>query len=204
MKTTWYGGSYKHRYTGGHGQAAGSGYHKPFGQSRYRYSGGHGYSHRWPWLYAGAAAPVPTPSPIVAWAQSCLGQLLGPGVPQSGFIDVGTRQAIQQFQVQQQLPPTGVLDSNTVNALQVACGSQPLAPDGGFDSAAPAGPASPPPPPGEDGESEEEAASIVSALQSGMVKFNQGADIQEAVRRGRVWVRQGDRIILLGVPSFNR
>jgi hypothetical protein len=64
---------------------------------------------------------------MVAWAQACLAQLIGPWVPQDGIIGPGTRQAIAQFQGQQQLPPTGVLDDTTLEALQAACGGRPEA-----------------------------------------------------------------------------
>jgi len=68
---------------------------------------------------------------MVAWAQACLAQLIGPWVPQDGIIGPGTRQAIAQFQGQQQLPPTGVLDDTTLEALQAACGGAPEAPPAG-------------------------------------------------------------------------
>jgi peptidoglycan hydrolase-like protein with peptidoglycan-binding domain len=57
----------------------------------------------------------------VSWAQSCLGNLLGPWVPQDGFLGPTTQQAVQQFQMQQSLPPTGILDDSTLGALQAAC-----------------------------------------------------------------------------------
>jgi len=61
--------------------------------------------------------------PKIYWAQSCLAEALGSNVPQNGILDPGTRQAIQQFQSQQQLPPTGFLDDATIGALQAACNS---------------------------------------------------------------------------------
>ena len=60
----------------------------------------------------------------IAWAQSCLTQVLGPWVVQDGVFGPATQGALRTFQEQQQLPPTGLLDENTVNALQAACGSQ--------------------------------------------------------------------------------
>jgi outer membrane protein OmpA-like peptidoglycan-associated protein len=75
----------------------------------------------------------------VAWAQGCLAQLLGSGVPQDGIMGPDTRQAVMQFQMQQQLPSTGILDDNTVQALQAACSGQQAAPNSG-------GMVSPPPP----------------------------------------------------------
>jgi outer membrane protein OmpA-like peptidoglycan-associated protein len=87
-----------------------------------------------------------TPSPTVAWAQGCLAQLLGSEVPQDGIMGPDTRQAVMQFQMQQQLPPTGMLDDNTVQALQAACSGQQAAPDSGRMVSAPP-PAPPQPPP---------------------------------------------------------
>jgi hypothetical protein len=87
-----------------------------------------GYRRRWPWLhrrwswlYQGMPQDGLASSPMVTWAQGCLAQLLGPGVPQDGIMGPGTQQAIQQFQMQQQLPVTGMLDDDTVRALQAAC-----------------------------------------------------------------------------------
>ena len=74
-----------------------------------------------PW---GFGLGFPEGGPQVAWAQSCLAQVLGPWVVQDGIMGPATQGAIRTFQEQQQLPPTGVLDGNTVNALQTACGSQ--------------------------------------------------------------------------------
>ena len=62
--------------------------------------------------------------PQVAWAQSCLAQVLGPWVVQDGIMGPATQGAIRTFQQQQQLAATGFLDGPTVNALQAACGSQ--------------------------------------------------------------------------------
>jgi peptidoglycan hydrolase-like protein with peptidoglycan-binding domain len=87
---------------------------------------------------------APVPSQWILWVQSCLAQLVGPWVPQTGTIGPETRQAIQSFQTQRQLPATGLLDNDTVNALQTACRSSAAAgpPSTGT---VPAGP--PPPPP---------------------------------------------------------
>jgi outer membrane protein OmpA-like peptidoglycan-associated protein len=56
----------------------------------------------------------------------------------------GTRQAIQQFQMQQQLPSTGMLDDITVSTLQAACSGQQAAQDGA--GAFPPAPPAPQPP----------------------------------------------------------
>jgi outer membrane protein OmpA-like peptidoglycan-associated protein len=93
---------------------------RPRGRSSRR--GGRG--RRWPWLHHGGSGGGAIPSPLVTWAQGCLAQLIGPQVPQDGLMGPGTQQAIQQFQMQQQLPPTGILDSNTISALQAACSGQ--------------------------------------------------------------------------------
>jgi hypothetical protein len=69
-------------------------------------------------------------STTVNWAQSCLAQVLGHDVPQDGVIGLLTRQAIQEFQSQQQIPITGWLDGNTVEALRAACGEQEAFADG--------------------------------------------------------------------------
>ena len=82
-----------------------------------------GYGRRWPWFYRSIWRDGLV-SPTVAWAQTCLAQLLGPRVPQDGIMGPGTREAIEQFQMQQQLPPTGILDDNTVGALQAVCSAQ--------------------------------------------------------------------------------
>jgi Putative peptidoglycan binding domain len=83
---------------------------------------GRGWHHgggRWRWLGGGEQEPMA--ASVLPWAQSCLAQLFGPGVVQDM---ASTRQAIQQFQTQQQLPVTGDLDGNTVSALQAACSAQ--------------------------------------------------------------------------------
>ena len=58
----------------------------------------------------------------IAWAQSCLAQLLGGWVIQDGHMGPNTAQALRTFQEQRQLPVTGVLDEPTANALHDACG----------------------------------------------------------------------------------
>jgi hypothetical protein len=82
------------------------------------------YGRRWPWLRRDGLAGDFVPDRTVSWAQGCLAQLLGPGVPQDGILGPATAQAIAQFQMQQQLPPTGQLDTTTSNALMAACGAQ--------------------------------------------------------------------------------
>jgi peptidoglycan hydrolase-like protein with peptidoglycan-binding domain len=80
------------------------------------------------------SAPQPGMAPQwIAWAQSCLAQAVGPGVPHNGVMGRATRHAIRKFQKQQQLPVTGMLDASTINALQAACSGQagaPAAPQG--------------------------------------------------------------------------
>jgi len=134
---------------------------------------GHGPASRWPWLHADSQADA-----LLPWAQSCLAQLFGPGVVQDGVLGPSTRQAIQQFQMQHQLPVTGMLDENTVAALQAACSGQAA----GQDAGAPASPATPAPT-GETGESE--------------FQF-EAAEPEESRRTGR-WVRRNGNIVLLGV-----
>jgi Putative peptidoglycan binding domain len=100
------------------------------------------YWQRWPWLQgASGFAPTPivsgsAPSPIeapaadpqiVAWAQTCLAQVVGPWVPQDGSLGGTTQRAIQIFQTQMNLPPSGALDDNTLIALQQACQAQAAA-----------------------------------------------------------------------------
>jgi Putative peptidoglycan binding domain len=120
-----------------------------FGRSRFGLHGHHfrprgrrlaRFGRRRRWFRARRAAPMP--SPLISWAQGCLAQLLGTEVPQDGLMGPETRQAIQQFQTQQQSPPTGILDNDTVSALQAACSGQQAAQD---TAAQP--PPSPPPPP---------------------------------------------------------
>jgi peptidoglycan hydrolase-like protein with peptidoglycan-binding domain len=116
------------------------GFHGAGGFGR-RWGWGRHWGRRWPFL-----GGVPTTSPLVPWAQSCLAQLFGQGVSQDGIMGPSTRQAIAQFQQQQQLPVTGRLDPNTVSALQAACSGQQ--PQGG------AGPAAAAQPSGAGGQSE--------------------------------------------------
>jgi hypothetical protein len=182
-------------------------------QKKHRHHRGrYGYGRRWPWLYGGAPVTGPISSSMVAWAQSCLGQLLGSSVPQDGILGPNTRQAIVQFQSQQQLPTTGVLDSNTVNALQAACSAQPAPPaerPGLAAGGAPPGPPALPPPPDQGGESEHEA-SIKDAVKTNVPSpffIGAGRGTIASVRApsiapGGRWFRQGDRIILTGVPPF--
>ena len=81
--------------------------------------------------------PQPVQEPqTVAWAQTCLAQLVGPWVPQDGNLGPATQRAIQMFQTQTQLPPSGSLDDNTLIALQQACQAAAAA----ASSAAPSGP----------------------------------------------------------------
>jgi len=132
--------------------------------------GGRTLGRRWSWIGADTSA-----SPIISWAQSCLAQVVGPWVQQDGRMGPSTRQAIQQFQTQQQLPASGVLDPNTVSALQAACsGQQPGGDQGG-------GPPPPPPATGEIGESEFEFES------------------EDAPRQTGRWIRRQGKIVLLGV-----
>jgi Putative peptidoglycan binding domain/Lysine-specific metallo-endopeptidase len=101
-----------------------------FGGPRYHWGWGDGYRRdygrrwRWPWLYRGISRYGLIPSPMVTWAQACLAQLFGPWVPQDGVQGPGTRQAIEQFQMQQHLPATGMLDDDTAGALQAICSGQ--------------------------------------------------------------------------------
>src|SRR5450755_1731592 len=107
---------------------------------------------RWGWLgQAGSNAP-PLSSDWVAWAQACLGRVVGPWVPQDGVMGPETVRAIQMFQTQQQLTVTGLLDGGTISALQAAC-SAPAAGPPPPPVSLPVGPppplAGPPPPPAE-------------------------------------------------------
>jgi len=123
-----------------------------YGYAGYRYAGTpqiySAWARRQPWLYgrgyagyapqpsayepqapasaAPGAGPAPQPAGAqwVSWAQSCLAQVVGPWVPQTGRIGRQTRRAIRLFQMKQQLPATGLLDTATVNALQAACSAQ--------------------------------------------------------------------------------
>src|SRR5580658_524427 len=128
---------------------AGRGFGGGFGRGRWGRPGGwgrrFGEGRRWSWMGGGGGGEGG--SPLLPWAQACLAQLLGPQVVQDGVMGPNTRQAIQQFQTQGQLPVTGVLDATTVSALQAACSGQQAG--AGQD-------AGPPPPPqaGEQGESE--------------------------------------------------
>ena len=83
------------------------------------------------------------PDPQMQWAQGCLAQIMDPSIPQTGFWNPQTHQALQTFQTQQQLPPTGLLDPNTVAALQAACSGQGADAAGGAPP--PGAPSGPPP-----------------------------------------------------------
>ena len=89
------------------------------------------------------------PPQWIAWAQSCLAQVVGSWVPQDGIMSKATRHAIKKFQQQQQLPPTGMLDAATVTALQTACSPQ-AAPAPSQAAPPPPPPAAPAPPAGDD------------------------------------------------------
>jgi peptidoglycan hydrolase-like protein with peptidoglycan-binding domain len=68
-------------------------------------------------------------SPLISWIQSCLTQLVGPWVPQTGRLGRATRHAIRTFQSQLGIPVTGVPDSATIAQLQNACAGR-RSPDG--------------------------------------------------------------------------
>jgi peptidoglycan hydrolase-like protein with peptidoglycan-binding domain len=193
----------------------GSGYHRRAWGRRSPYRGG---GRRWGWLHRGAPGYASTPSPLVTWAQGCLAQLLGPWVPQDGIMGPGTRQAIQQFQMQQQLPSTGTLDDNTVSALQAACSGQQAAPDtmGAFPSApfapapfapqppapqppAPQPPAPPPPAPPPPAGRRHAINPPTGEIGEGEEEFSPGGGEIERHRRTGRWVRREGRVILLGV-----
>lgn len=112
----YYGAGGYHGYHGGRG-----GFRGRFGRGRWGRWGRH-WPGRWHGPFGGA------PDPQVQWAQGCLAQVVDPAVPQNGIMGPQTRQAIQSFQSQQQMPPTGMLDEGTVSALQAACNPQPPAP----------------------------------------------------------------------------
>lgn len=93
------------------------------------YGGKRGGQSRWShrrrlWRGMGSAGGY---SQWASGIQACLGQLVGPWVPQNGIIGPRTRRAVQIFQQQQQLPVTGLLDSATIAALQSACSAPPSA-----------------------------------------------------------------------------
>jgi len=122
------------------GYGSWSRHYRPSGRLRRSF----GRRRRWGWLHRGRPGYALRPSPTVTWAQGCLAQLIGQWVPQDGIMGPATRQAIVQFQMQQQLPSTGMLDDTTVSALQAACSGQQAAQDGSGVVPPPA-PASPPP-----------------------------------------------------------
>ena len=105
--------------------------------------GHHHWGRRWAWLHRiGSVGPLS--SDWVTWAQSCLGRVVGPWVPQDAIMGPQTVQAIQTFQTQQQLPVTGMLDSGTISAHQSACSSSSAGPPPPPTGPPPLGP--PPPP----------------------------------------------------------
>jgi peptidoglycan hydrolase-like protein with peptidoglycan-binding domain len=125
------------RSTGGSSSPAGSKQKPQLLKQTHKRGGHHHGGRRWAWLHrVGSAGPLS--SDWVAWAQSCLGRVVGPWVPQDAVMGPQTVQAIQTFQTQQQLPVTGMLDSGTISALQAACSGP---------SAGPPPPVGPPPPP---------------------------------------------------------
>ena len=187
---------------GGHHHPGGSHHHSGGSHHRGRSRGRGRGRRRWSWLGQSAA---PVSSPLVAWAQSCLAQLLGDWVPQDGILGAATRQAISQFQTQQQLPSTGALDDDTVSALQAAC-AQPSAQDAPPQMPAPPPPMPAPPPQAPPPPQASAAAhrhhphappSGEIAGGEGELSFQEG-DPVERRHTGR-WVRQHDRIILIGV-----
>jgi hypothetical protein len=154
------------------------------------------------WFRRRPASPVAMPSPLITWAQGCLAQVLGTEVPQDGLMGPETRQAIQQFQTQQQSPPTGILDSDTVNALQAACSGQQAA----QDTAAPPPPSSPPPrqpappagspaAPRQDGGGRH-GRQQATELEEGELALAGGAPREQS--GGGRWIRRRGGIILLG------
>ena len=105
------------------------GFH-PGGGRRWVWDRRRGIEHgrRWPWLYRAGREDGLTDS-MVKWAQACLARLLGPGVPQDGILGELTRNAIRQFQAEQQMPATGMLDGDTIVAIRAVCGEQEAAID---------------------------------------------------------------------------
>jgi peptidoglycan hydrolase-like protein with peptidoglycan-binding domain len=68
-------------------------------------------------------------------------------VPQTGVLGTSTRNAIQTFQTQHQLPASGYLDPGTISALQAACsGAAPVAGPPPAPAAEPPEAAAAPPP----------------------------------------------------------
>jgi peptidoglycan hydrolase-like protein with peptidoglycan-binding domain len=92
--------------------------------------GGYGYGSSYDSGTTAGAAPQQDWS----WAQSCLAQILGPWVRQSGRWDSITKRAIRIFQSRSRLQVTGWLDRRTRAALRQACGQQ-SGPDPGADAA---------------------------------------------------------------------
>jgi hypothetical protein len=90
------------------------------------FGGGRGYRARYsrgrwgsPWrTWRGSSYGAESADPqLVLWVQSCLAQLVGSWVPQTGTLGPATRRALRLFQSQQQLAPTGMLDADTITAL---------------------------------------------------------------------------------------
>jgi hypothetical protein len=96
---------------------------------------------RRPWTGRSGFASIGTASEFVSSMQSCLQQVVGAWVPQTGIMGPGTRRAVRIFQMKSGMPVTGLLDEGTVSAIQSAC-SSPVGPEG-----PPAQDAPPEPPP---------------------------------------------------------
>ncbi len=85
---------------------------------------------RWSWLYPGAipyADSTAAAQSISGKVQSCLAQVVGSWVPQTGVMGPATRRAIRIFQRRQGLPMTGLLDPATRRAIRSACAQPPPA-----------------------------------------------------------------------------
>jgi hypothetical protein len=119
------GGGQHHHHLHGHGGDRRSG-----GRFRRHFGG-----------YFGGAANAADRSDWIESVQSCLAQLVGPWVPQTGRLGPATRRAIREFQSSHQLPVTGLLDQDTAHAIKSACDSDSS--NTGADSAAGAGNAGP-------------------------------------------------------------
>jgi peptidoglycan hydrolase-like protein with peptidoglycan-binding domain len=175
---------------------------------------------RWRWLHYPTALPFPvgpSPSSVVAWAQQCLAQIFGPGVPQDGILGPETRGFLAQFQTQQGLPATGSLDDSTMAALQAAVTMPPTPPP---EPPPPEAATSPPPPRGPlPGVPPAPTAFIPpdpprhrhnlhppappppppppTAGEIGDIPQNSSGAAQQAAAHGR-WVWHGGRVILIG------
>jgi Putative peptidoglycan binding domain len=84
-------------------------------------------------------------SEFVSSIQSCLQQVVGAWVPQTGIMGPGTRRAIRIFQSQNGMPVTGLLDDTTVSAINSACAAPapPEPPPGAAQAASDTGPEQP-------------------------------------------------------------